>query len=132
MSSGSSGLSWLAGEFGGSRPRSIGIAQPGGSFVLLACICFMSLLSTGLQRFVVYGRVARSLVPFVVMICAFAFSPYLQRYGRRTSAVFVAAISFLAMTNFVPAIQQQYPLEIAWQVYQEYDDVSFEATVETT
>lgn len=99
---------------------------------LIGLYLLMSLLSTGFQQFVVYGRVARSLLPFVVMICAFAFSPYLQHYGRRASTVFVAAISFLAMTNFVPAIQQQYPLEIAWQVYQEYDDVSFEATVETT
>ena len=88
----------------------------------------LSLLSTGLQHFVVFGRTARSLTPFIVMLCAYGFTPWLLRYGTKAVGAFVAAVSILAAVNFIPAIQQQYPLEIAWQVYQEYDDVSFETT----
>ena len=45
--------------------------------------------------------------------------------------MFIAGVTALALANFIPAIQQQYPLEIAWEVYQKYDDVSFESTIES-
>ena len=88
----------------------------------------LSLLSTDLQHFVVFGRTARLLAPFIVMLCAYGLTPWLLRYGAKAVGLFAAAVSILAAANFIPAIQQQYPLEIAWQVYQEYDDVSFETT----
>ena len=57
---------------------------------LLSLYLTMSVLSTGLQQFVVYGRVVRSLVPFIAMVCAYAFAPRLSapwtwrpRYIRR-------------------------------------------------
>ena len=57
---------------------------------LLSLYLTMSVLSTGLQLFVVYGRVVRSLVPFIAMVCAYAFAPRLSapwewrpRYIRR-------------------------------------------------
>ena len=95
---------------------------------LVVLYTLLSLLSTGLQHFVVFGRTARSLTPFIVMLCAYGFTPWLLRYGTKAVGLFVAVVSILAAANFIPAIQQQYPLEIAWQVYQEYDDVSFETT----
>ena len=98
---------------------------------LLSLYLLMALLSTGLQRFVLYGRVVRSLAPFIALACACGFAPYLLRGGRRGLALFIAGMTALALANFIPAIRQQYPLEIAWEVYQKYDDVSFETTIES-
>ena len=101
----------------------------------IACMLILYLLmiifSAVLQQFVLYGRIVRSLAPFVAMACACAYAPYILRYGRAVAALTIAGMSALAIANFIPTIQQQYPLEIAWQVYQEYDEVSFETTVET-
>lgn len=102
-------------------------------FACLLCLYLtLSLLSAGLQLFVVYGRVVRSLAPFVALACAYGFHAHLWRYGRGALIALVAGLGILSISNFVPAILQQYPLEIAWEVYQTYDDVSFETTVETT
>ena len=99
---------------------------------LLSLYLTMSVLSTGLQQFVVYGRVVRSLVPFIAMVCAYAFAPRLLRHGSGVLVTFVVGVGALSIANFVPAITQQYPLEVAWDVYQSYDDVSFETSVETS
>ena len=99
---------------------------------LLSLYLTMSVLSTGLQLFVVYGRVVRSLVPFIAMVCAYAFAPRLLRHGPGVLVTFVVGVGTLSIANFVPAITQQYPLEVAWDVYQIYDDVSFETSVETS
>ena len=89
----------------------------------------MALLSTGLRQFVLYGRVARSLAPFIVMACALAYAPLLTRYGRRLTLPFIGLISLLALHNFSAAIQVRYPLAIAHDVYATYDDVSYETTL---
>ena len=97
---------------------------------LVGLYLLMSLLSTGMQLFVVYGRVARSMTPFIAMLCAFGLSAYLWRFGRGARALFLVGVGALALANFAPAIAQRYPLEIAWAVYQTYDDVSFETKVD--
>lgn len=99
---------------------------------LFSLYLLLSLLSAGLQLFVVYGRVVRSLAPFIVMACAYGFSACLLRYGRAALISLVVGVGALSIANFIPAIAQQYPLEIAWKVYQTYDDVSFETTIETS
>ena len=108
-----------------SRRRQRGILW---AVFLVVLHTLLSLLSTDLQHFVVFGRTARLLAPFIVMLCAYGLTPWLLRYGRKALSLFIICVSALALANFIPAIQQQYPLEIAWQVYQEYDDVSFETT----
>lgn len=101
-------------------------------FACLASLYLMlALLSAGLQQFVVYGRVARSLAPFIALACAYGFTALLPRYGRHALKLLVLVLGALSIANFVPAIAQRYPLAIAWDVYQRYDDVSFETTVET-
>ena len=95
---------------------------------LMTLYLLLSLLSTGLQQFTLYGRTTRVLAPFLVMLSAYAFAPHLLRYGYRATLSFAAVVSILALANFIPAIQLQYPLEIARQVYREYDDVSAEST----
>ena len=93
---------------------------------LMTLYLLMALLSTGLQIFVLYGRTVRLLMPFIVMLCAFGLAPWLLRYGRKALSLFIIGVSALGLANFIPAIQQQYPLEIVRQVYREYDDVSLE------
>ena len=95
---------------------------------LLTLYLLMSLVSTGLQLFVLYGRTVRALAPFIVMLCAYGLTPWLLRYGRKALSLFIISVSALALTNFIPAIQQQYSYEIVRQVHREYDDLSFETT----
>ena len=95
----------------------------------LCLYLLMALFSTGLRQFVLYGRIARSLAPFIVMACAVGFAPILSRYGWRLCLPFVAALCLIGLLNFLPAAQLRYPLAIAYDVYQQYDDVSYESTV---
>lgn len=99
---------------------------------LFSLYLMLSLLSAGLQLFVVYGRVVRSLVPFIALACAYGFSACYFRFGRGALTLLVVGLGALSIANFVPAIAQRYPLEVAWEVYQTYEDVSFETTVETS
>ncbi|MCY4018050.1 MAG: hypothetical protein OXG39_01455 [Chloroflexi bacterium] len=96
----------------------------------LACLIILYLLmvlfSAGLQMFVVYGRIARTLVPFLVMLSAFVFTPWLMSRGKKAFAVFVGVISILALANFVPAIRQEYFIEIARRARLDYGEVSYE------
>ncbi len=95
---------------------------------LVALYLLMAILSTGLQRFVLYGRIARALVPFVALFCAYGLQPILARKGRWFTLGFAALVVVLAAANFIPALQLQHPREIARQVYSDYSDVSFETT----
>ena len=73
---------------------------------MFALYLLMILFSTVLQQFVVYDRIARLIVPFLAMLCAFAVTPLLLSRGKKALLVFVGAISILALANFVPAIRQ--------------------------
>ena len=95
---------------------------------LVALYLLMAILSTGLQRFVLYGRIARALVPFVALLCAFGLQPILSRKGRAFTLGFAVLVAALAAANFLPALQLQHPREIARGIYREYSDVSFETT----
>ena len=127
-------LVWLCGLVLGGRRlwrerESVGWSR---GLLWLGCLAalylLMALLSTGLQRFVLYGRIARALVPFVALFCAFGLQPILSRNGRWLTIGFAALVAALAAANFIPALQLQHPREIARQVYSEYSDVSFETT----
>ncbi len=96
---------------------------------LIVLYLLMVLFSAGLQIFVVYGRIARTLVPFLVMLSAFVFAPWLTNRGKKAFAVFVGVISILALANFLPAIRQEYYIEIANRSRQEYGQLSYESTL---
>ena len=89
----------------------------------------MILFSTVLQQFVVYGRIARTMVPFLVMLSAYAFTPLLMYSGKKALLLFVGAISILALANFAPAIRQEYFIEVARRAEQEYGELSYETTL---
>ena len=95
---------------------------------ILLLYLIMTLFSNALQIFVVYGRVARFLVPFVVMLCAFGFQPLLTRRRLRTVTIFVAAVICLAAANFIPILQIHHYRLVQRYVYSNYEDVSFEST----
>ena len=97
---------------------------------LASTLLLMIVLSTPLRQFVLYGRVVRILVPFIAMACAFGIAPLLTKYGRPACVGIVLIAGLIALSNALPALRQQNPLHIAWRVYQEYDDVSFETTVQ--
>ena len=88
----------------------------------------MALFSNGLQMFVVYGRVARSLVPFIVMLCACGIAPYLMRHGWRTKVVFVVSVSLFAFANFIPFIRIHHYRVLQRHVYSNYEGVSYVST----
>ncbi len=98
------------------------------SACLLILYLLMALFSNGLQMFVVYGRVARSLVPFIVMLCACGIAPYLMRHGWRTKVVFVVSVSLLAFANFSPIIRIHHYRVLQRHVYSNYEGVSFVST----
>ena len=132
---GAMGLIWLGGLLGCGR---LALHAPDdrrrrrARLWLLFALCLyllLSLFSTGLRQFVLYGRVARSLAPFIVMACAVGYAPILSRYGWRLALPFVAGLCVLGLLNFLPATQLRYPLAIVHDVYEQYDDVSYESTV---
>ena len=88
----------------------------------------MSLLSTGLHVFVLYGRTVRILVPFISLTCAFAFAPYVKRCGYRLTGLCVAGISVVALMNFLTVISQQHHFEIIRYAREEYGQVSLTTT----
>lgn len=94
---------------------------------LLSLYLLMTMSSTALQIFVLYGRTARSLIPFIALFCAFAFARPLAQ-SRLARIAFVALVCCLAAPNFLSTLQQQFPREVARQIYSEYDDISFETT----
>ena len=96
---------------------------------MFALYLLMILFSTVLQQFVVYGRIARLIVPFLAMLCAFAVTPLLMYRGKKGLLVFVGAIGILALANFVPAIRQEYFIEVARRARLEYGELSYETTL---
>ncbi len=97
---------------------------------LIVLYFLLSLFSTVLEVFVVYGRIARTLAPFIILLCTYAFAPLLAKHGIRAVSLFVIAVCTLALANFIPVIKQEYFIEVARRVSTEYEDVSFETTLE--
>ncbi len=88
----------------------------------------MALLSTGLHVVVLFGRTVRAFVPFIVLICAFAFAPRARRCGYRLTALTAAGITLAALMNFIGVISQQQHMELTRQVRDEYGAVSLTTT----
>ena len=88
----------------------------------------MALLSTGLHVVVLFGRTVRTLVPFIVLICAFAFAPYAKRYGNRLTFLCVAGVSVFALINFMTVLSQQHHMDLVRHIRNEYGQVSLTST----
>jgi len=88
----------------------------------------MALFSSGLHVIVLFGRTVRALVPFIVLICAFAFAPRVKRHGYRLTALSVAGITAVALMNFMTVISQRHYVELARHARDEYGAVSLTTT----
>lgn len=126
-------LVWLAGlALAGWKLRTIRRKADRQRLLLwLVCLLFlyaiMALLSNGLNRFVVYGRTARTLAPFIVLICAFAYRPVIGLLPRYAKALFLVGVAALALISFVPMMNQVQFRLFQREVYANYDDVSYES-----
>lgn len=93
---------------------------------LLSLYLLLALFSSILQIAVVYGRIARTLAPFIILLSAFGMTPLLLKRGRKALLLFVAIVGICALANFVPAMRQDYFIEVARRARQEYGDLSYE------
>jgi len=73
------------------------------------------LFSVGLSRFVVYGRLARQLVPFFCLISAAAFQTWRRSLTERMRVISTAAMALLllaqATVNFSTPLRQVFPAD---------------------
>ena len=88
----------------------------------------MLLFSAGFHILALAGRFVRPIVPFMVLICAYAFAPMLKRLGFKLSMLLLTVACIVSAGNFLGAIHQRFYLEVAREVLNEYDTVSFETT----
>ncbi len=88
----------------------------------------MAYFSSGLHIIVLFGRTVRALVPFIVLICAFAFAPSVKRHGSRLTALSMAGIIAAALMNMMTVINQQNYRELTRQVRDQYGEVSLTST----
>ena len=95
---------------------------------LLFLYLVMAVCSNVLQIFVVYGRTARQLTPFAVLLCAYGFAPWLGGGRWRMTLAFAVLASALALANFLPAIRWTWYMEFVGQAQREYGAISCELT----
>lgn len=93
---------------------------------LISLYVMLGLFSSVLQLSVVYGRIARAMTPFIILLSAYGITPPLLARGRFAIPAFVAIVCIFALANFVPAIRQEYFIEVARRARQEYGEVSYE------
>ena len=70
----------------------------------LACLAFlylsMAAISSGFHKLILLGRLVRPMVPIVVLICAYSFTPILKRIGFKFTILFFWRCALLAPTTF--------------------------------
>ena len=133
-SEGATALVWAAGILLANRHLRAQQAEAGHRlrlwfFALVFLYLLMSLFSSGLHLFVLYGRTARNLIPFAAMICGFSFARWLKKRDYRGLSLLITLICLFAAANFLPAIEQQYYREFTRRVHQEYESVCFSKTL---
>ena len=96
----------------------------------LGCLLFLyfllALLSDVFHAFVVYGRTARQLTPFIALLCAYGLTPWLGSRRWRATLAFITLASALALTQFLPAIRWTWYMEFYGIALRQYDSISCE------
>jgi hypothetical protein len=102
--------------WGALRPQATGRAR---QWLLGAGVVYAGLvvMSVGLEKFVVYARTVRPMVPFLCLAAGAGMTALLQRAPRwkLPALVFVTGAAAL---NFAPLFPQQYPMELDRKVHQ--------------
>lgn len=81
------------------------------------CLLYGSfvLFSVGLRKFVVYGRIARQLVPFFCLMAAYSVYAVMRlpRFGKALAVALLAGVALQAGVNFASPLTQRFPREFA-------------------
>ena len=105
----------------------------GRAVLWLACLISLYLLLCLFLLFcklsVVYGRIARAMTPFIILLSAYGITPLLLDRGRYVVLAFLASACLFALANFVPAIRQEYFIEVARRARQDYGELSYETVL---
>ena len=95
---------------------------------LLGLYCTLTLVSSGLQIFVLYGRSVRILLPFIALVCGWSFAASLRQRGSLLTALFVGVVCIVALFNFSGLAAVRFSRDIARQAVAEYGDYAIAST----
>src|SRR5205085_2028120 len=99
---------WQPGEVVSSPRLRVGLVG------LVVVYAILTILSVLLHKFVVYGRLARQLVPFFCLVAAYTFNRLLnarQRTIRQLAMVIIVAMIVQAALNFREPLTQSFPAD---------------------
>ncbi len=88
----------------------------------------MVLCSVGLHKFVVYGRIARAMIPFFGLLAAFGLDRMLarRRWPRVLATTGIAALVVQAGWNFSGPLRQVFPREFVQAAEREFPDLTID------
>lgn len=95
---------------------------------LLGLYGVSTLVSSGLQIFVLYGRSVRILLPFIALVCGWFFAAWLRPQSSFLTALFVSVVCIIALFNFSGVAALRFSRDIARQVVAEYGDYAIAST----
>jgi len=129
-------LVWAAGALAiiglAARRRELALSR-GALWLAVAVGAYLPLAigSTGLERFVVYGRLARQMVPFFCLATAFVLDHLADQWQVKRQWVWLGAILLTAQVvfNFWPPLTQQFPVDFERHVAETYGPVGRALTV---
>jgi len=118
--------------FRATRPGADAGRLRGWGWLLLGAYLLPVAASVGLQKFVVYGRTVRPLVPLVCLLAGYGLHRFTLSRPRWRPAL-AGLIILSALLNFAPHFRRVFPRDFAAQVERDYDVtkhwVSFTGTI---
>ena len=96
----------------------------GGSIFVYLCLLIPSVF---LHRFVVYGRLARQILPFLILLAASGLAKLIQNFpsGQKIVRLILVIIFIQAAWNYLGSYNLSYPREFAWEAQVRYPDFGF-------
>jgi hypothetical protein len=107
------------------NPRAEGVILWGGSILFVyACLVIPSVF---LHKFVVYGRLARQLLPFLILLSASGLARIAQSgsSGRRFALLIAGCLFAQAVWNFNISFGVSYPKDFVRDIQAQYNDFDF-------
>ncbi len=95
---------------------------------LLGLYGVLTLGSSGLQIFVLYGRSVHILLPFIALVCGWSFAAWLRPRSSPLTALFVSVVCIIALFNFSGVVAVRFSQDIARRVIAEYGDYAIAST----
>ena len=93
-----------------------------GLTVIYLCLLIPSMF---LHSFVVYGRLARQILPFIILLAATGLTDIEQHSKPFIKWLFLAAILFQGVWNFTTSYRLSYPREFVAQIQADFHDFEF-------